>query len=255
MWYDFKDEIPKGAIPSGILKTLIIPDTVKIIRTGAFEKIHKLEKVYIPKSVEVIEENAFRDYGRDWSEFPSQRLEIYCEEEPKPGWLHEIRKEMTEYEITTPEDDAFNFHRSGGSFTSTKVTREVERLHSWNPDFIPVHTHVDRAETASWELIPKRIIIFHDIPEPASGLFRRIVNELKREQEGVADLPIEWRHVDGVGPKTLEIYPYENVPAMFYGNEKLYEYEPDISRKQLKKKLRHRCPPPRPPRRRISMSK
>ena len=43
------------------IKTIKIPDSVKVIYSGAFEDCYQLESVTIPNSVETIESSAFRD--------------------------------------------------------------------------------------------------------------------------------------------------------------------------------------------------
>ena len=124
------------------MRVFIVPDGVTTIGKEAFRSCYSLKKVYIPRSVETIKNGAF-DKCPD--------VEIYCEDEPKEGWVYGMRKETVRYEIVTPEDDAFNFHRSGGSFTSTTVEREVESFHNWNPLGRPVHTHVDKRVIEEWE--------------------------------------------------------------------------------------------------------
>lgn len=124
------------------MRYFIVPDGVTSIGREAFRACIALRKIYIPRSVETIKDRAFENC-------PS--VEIYCEDEPKEGWVYGMRKRIVRYEIVTPEDDAFNFHRSGGSFTSTTVEREEESFHNWNPLGRPVHTHVDRRVTEDWK--------------------------------------------------------------------------------------------------------
>ena len=150
--YNFGSEIPERRMANQTrFRKFVVPDTVTCIKKEAFMNSLHLHEIYIPKSVEIIERDAFKG---------CENLEIYCEDEPKDGWVCEMRKEIISYEITTPEDDAFNFHRSGGSFTTTTVQREVERFHDWNPDKLPVHTHVDKMVTADWNKIEKRLMIY-----------------------------------------------------------------------------------------------
>ncbi len=145
----------------------VIPDGVTEIGKEAFMDSMRLHKIYIPKSVAVIGRDAFRGCGN---------LEIYCEDAPQEGWVYGMRKETVSYEIVTPEDDAFNFHRSGGSFTSTTVYREEEVFCDWNPDGRPVHTHVPKEETANWIT-----------PEDEARAAREEQERLEREREQKAE--------------------------------------------------------------------
>ena len=137
-----ESRIAEQAHANESMKYFIVPDGVTSIGKEAFRSCVGLRKIYIPKSVTEIGDGAFRNCGQ---------AEIYCENAPQAGWVYGIRKETVRYEITTPEDDAFNFHRSGGSFTSTTVEREVERFHNWNPEGRPVYTHVPKSVTKGWE--------------------------------------------------------------------------------------------------------
>lgn len=119
----------------------IVPDGTVSIGRESFRNNTNLEKIYIPKSVKYIKDGAFSGCGK---------VEIYCEDEPQPDWDYGMMKVIQSYDIVTPEDDAFNFHRSGGGFTSTRIEREVEKFCNWNPENRPVHTHVSKDVTADW---------------------------------------------------------------------------------------------------------
>ncbi len=140
--YEITTEIPYRWPNRLKFTTFVVPDRVTKICREAFWYCTNLRKIYIPKSVTEIEKDAF---------VGCLNLEIYCEDEPKEGWVYGMRKGIERYEIVTPEDDAFNFHRSGGSFSSTTVEREMETFHDWNSNKRPVFTHVPRDVTKDWE--------------------------------------------------------------------------------------------------------
>lgn len=113
------------------VKEVILPSTLKIIKRGAFKNCKRLRKIYIPKSVEIIEDDAF---------LGCNKLEIYCEKEPAQGWLNEKETKKIYHEDMT---DAFNFHRSGGSFDDHYVVERVEIIHNnFNPDRRPLHLNI-----------------------------------------------------------------------------------------------------------------
>lgn len=114
----------------------ILPDGLKRIGKSAFEGCRELKFVYIPKSVEVIEEDAFKD---------CPDLVIYLQGRSKKGWVNKTEVRIVEDRIVTPEDDAFNFHRSSGGWSYTTVEREVEVKVCWNPDNRPVKCNVSDA--------------------------------------------------------------------------------------------------------------
>lgn len=117
------------------VRAVILPDGLTTVKESAFEGLKKLKMVYIPRSVEIIEENAFKN---------CPNLKIYCEGEPSEKWVNgEIVRTEVDY-YTSPEDDAFNFHRSSGSWTSTKIERSVKKFVSYNPDGLPVVTNVNK---------------------------------------------------------------------------------------------------------------
>lgn len=121
----------------GYFCTLVLPDGLETIEKEAFAGNAELVKVFIPKSVRSIARDAFAD---------CYKMEVYCEGTVGSGWCNEHVKETVVEEVVTPEDDAFNFHRSGGGFTSHIWEHEVERHISWNPGMRPVHENVSREE-------------------------------------------------------------------------------------------------------------
>lgn len=118
------------------LEEVVILDTVHTICENAFKNCQNLKRVFIPKSVKIIEKNAFTD---------CPKLEIYCEGEPEPNWVNKTEIEEVEERYISPEDDAFNFHRSSGSWSYSTYIRKVEVKVSWNPSEYKVHTnaHLD----------------------------------------------------------------------------------------------------------------
>lgn len=118
-------------------KVIVLPDGLIHIKENAFAGLKNLEKIYIPKSVEIIEKNVFDG---------CTSLKIYCEGEPKEGWVNGKIKRTIREEYVTAEDDAFNFHRSSGGFTSHVVYRDVEVEEYFNPDKAEIFTNVPREE-------------------------------------------------------------------------------------------------------------
>lgn len=116
-------------------KVIILPDGMTHIKESAFEGLKNLEKIYIPKSVEIIEKDAFKD---------CTSLKIYCEGEPKEGWVNGKIKRTIREEYVTDEDDAFNFHRSSGGWTSHVVYRDVEVEEYYNPEKAEIFTNIPR---------------------------------------------------------------------------------------------------------------
>lgn len=123
----------------GNVRCFVVPDTVEVIEKEAFYCCHSLKKIYIPKSVKVIERDAFAGCT----------AEIYCEDEPCEGWVEGVGIEHVSYDVVTEEDYAFNFHR--GPVSSTRIERDEEVYRSWNPDKLPVYTHVGRKITEEWD--------------------------------------------------------------------------------------------------------
>lgn len=109
------------------IKTVIIPQGVKRIRKYAFDDP---ERVYIPNSVEVIEEYAF---GSGF------HVTFYCQGQPKEGWTDEPDEIKVYY---TDDSYSFNFHRSAGSFDNEQTRHEDVKHHSYNPQKRPVYTNV-----------------------------------------------------------------------------------------------------------------
>lgn len=114
---------------------VILPDGVEKIERSAFKGCDRLKKIFIPKSVKVIADEVFL-----WC----NKVEIYCEGEPQEGWLDGEKVERKYLEDMT---DAFNFHRSGGSFDDCYLVERTETIYNnYNPHKRPVHTNVSRAE-------------------------------------------------------------------------------------------------------------
>lgn len=112
-------------------KNIVLPSTLENIYKAAFKGCTRLEKIYIPASVKKISDEAFLN---------DNLLEIYCEGEPAAGWLNGKPKKKVFYDDMT---DAFNFHRSGGSFDDCYIVERVEiTYNNFNPDNRPVHTFV-----------------------------------------------------------------------------------------------------------------
>ncbi len=116
------------------LEILIFPYGVKTIEHFAVCECFNLKKIYIPNTVKIIEENAFILLNKN--------VEIYCQGEVQEKWIDKKAMEHIKEEVTTPEDDAFNFHRSSGSFTSHVIEYDKEVYHCWNPSHYPVFTHI-----------------------------------------------------------------------------------------------------------------
>ena len=121
----------------GNLRVVVLPDGLTHIKERAFEHCFNLEMVYLPKSVEVIMDDAFKG---------CPKLKIYCEGEPKEGWIDREEKRHFVERYVTAEDDAFNFHRSGGSFTSTVHQYDKRVYCCYNPDKAEVVTNVTREQ-------------------------------------------------------------------------------------------------------------
>lgn len=111
------------------LTTVVLPATLEVILEGAFASCVNLKRIFIPKGVRRIYENAFALCGN---------LEIFCEGEVGSGWTD--YEEVYTTTVYSDEDDAFNFHRSSGSWNGHTV--EQKRRIRWNPDNRPVHTNV-----------------------------------------------------------------------------------------------------------------
>lgn len=128
-------EISKTAFRNLCVNYVILPDGVEKIGEKAFYGCERLLKIFIPKSVKEIGDDVFLE---------CKHLEIYCEGKPAEGWLDKAEEKRVYYEDMT---DAFNFHRSSGSFDDHYIVERVEIKHNnYNPDRRPVHTDISRAE-------------------------------------------------------------------------------------------------------------
>lgn len=117
------------------LTKVVLSQDVKTIEPYAFAYCSLLKSIYLPNSVDSIGENAF--LGCD-------SLDIYCEGDVKDGFTD---KTETTYSVSySAEDDAFNFHRSSGSWNGHTSVDE-RKLH-WNPDGRPFHPFTSRKEYA-----------------------------------------------------------------------------------------------------------
>lgn len=121
------------------IETVVIPSSVEEIGISAFFSCTALKRVFIPRSVKVMEDSVFHECDPE--------LEIFLEGEPQEGWfVGNKEKKIVEDRIITDEDDAFNFHRSSGSWNDTTVKKEVEINHHWNADNAKVHCNVSKDE-------------------------------------------------------------------------------------------------------------
>ncbi len=233
MSFEITTEIPDRYMSNVRLRFFAVPETVTRIGKEAFLNSH-IDKIYIPKSVIVIERDAFKGCGDS---------EIFCEDEPKEGWVYGVRTETVSYDVVTPEDYAFNFHR--GPMSSTRVYREVESFHDWNPDKLVVHTHVPSAVAEEWKRIDaeekaaeeaarllreeeerrtdRTIRLFYDADERFCLLERR-VKEFFRTHAKYRKFrnSVEWAGEDGE-----PYYSHNSNPAIFCGLKKIYEAAPD----------------------------
>jgi len=124
-----------GAFCGINVKNIVLPKGVKKICDRAFKDCTSLKLVFIPASVTEIGDDAFLN---------CKKVEIYCGGEPKSGWLD---GEETKKEYWDDMTDAFNFHRSGGSFDERHLVKRVEVTHNnYNPDKRPVHTKFPRVK-------------------------------------------------------------------------------------------------------------
>lgn len=117
------------------VKNAVLPDGLEQIEGSAFKDCVNFKRIFIPASVKVIEKDTFAG---------CKLLHIYCESEPRKGWIDLPDEKKTYYDDMT---DAFNFHRSGGSFDDHFIVEHTEIIkNSYNPDKRPVHTNVSREE-------------------------------------------------------------------------------------------------------------
>ncbi len=117
------------------VKNMVLPDGLEKIEKNAFSNCVNFKKIFIPASVKVIEKDAFAG---------CKLLHIYCEGNPQKGWIDLPDEKKTHYDDMT---DAFNFHRSGGSFDERQIVERVETIkNSYNPEKRPVRTNISREE-------------------------------------------------------------------------------------------------------------
>ena len=139
---DGTEVIKKCAYAWAKAEEFILPDGLKKIEERAFSGCSNLKRVYIPASVEIIENDAF---------LYCHQLEIYCEDEPKAGWINAKETTRVYYE----EPDGFNFHRSSGGWIDKPMRREEIIHNKYNPHKRPVHTQVSREQFAKLERAEK----------------------------------------------------------------------------------------------------
>lgn len=117
------------------VQTVILPDGVEEVGAQAFKNCVNFKRIFIPQSVKVIAKDAFAG---------CKQLKIYCEYEPREGWVDKPDEVKTYYDDMT---EAFNFHRSGGSFDDHYVVERKEIIqNTYNPEQRPVITNVSREE-------------------------------------------------------------------------------------------------------------
>lgn len=127
--------IVAGAFYSVNVKTVILPESVETIEANAFKDCKNFKRIYLPSRVKIIGKDAFAG---------CKQLEIYCEDEPQEGWINLPDEKKTYYEDMT---EAFNFHRSSGSFDERHIVERTEIIrNTYNPEKRPVHTHITRDE-------------------------------------------------------------------------------------------------------------
>ena len=115
--------------------TVILPDGLESIQPRAFIKCVNFKRIFIPQSVKVIGKDAFAG---------CKQLKIYCEGEPREGWIDKPDEIKTYYDDMT---EAFNFHRSAGSFDDRYVVERKEIIrNTFNPEERPVITNISREE-------------------------------------------------------------------------------------------------------------
>ncbi len=229
MWCDFTTEIPSRAMANQTtFQDFVIPDTVTHIGKEAFMNSYAIKRVYIPKSVVTIERDAFKG---------CENVEIFCEGEPQKGWVCGMGKEIERDSFVTPEDEAFNFHRSGGSFSSTTIEREVERYQNWNPDGRPVHTHVPESIYKDWFLFRVKYLRLFYLPGcPYCRWAQRAIDELMQQHREFYGIKIDWIDED-LNYGFAQKFDYYYVPSIFDENKKLYEAKPGVKYDELKRAI------------------
>lgn len=124
-----------GAFCGLSVGAVILPDGVEKIQSCAFKNCIGFQKIFIPKSVMAIGKDAFAG---------CKELKICCEGAPQKDWLDKPDKEKVHYDDMT---DAFNFHRSSGSFDDHYIVERVEVIrNTYNPEKRPVITGISRDE-------------------------------------------------------------------------------------------------------------
>ena len=127
--------ISSGAFYNANMQTVILPDKLRVIKERAFANCVNFRKIFIPSSVVTIEKDAFAG---------CKLLKIYCEGEPKEDWIDLPDAVNIYYENMT---EAFNFHRSAGSFDELYLVEQKEIIrNTYNPEKRPVYTNVSRDE-------------------------------------------------------------------------------------------------------------
>lgn len=117
------------------IQNVILPDSLEFIEKGAFKNCVKLKAVFIPKSVKTIKSEVF---------LGCKDLKIYCESEPQKDWIDEPEERKEYYDDMT---EAFNFHRSSGSFDELHLVKRVEVIYnSYNVEKCPVYKNVSKKE-------------------------------------------------------------------------------------------------------------
>lgn len=128
-------EIRGGAFSDANVQTVVLPDGLEVIGKNAFANCVNFKRIYIPSSVKEIGKDAFAG---------CKLLKIYCEGEPQTGWIDLPDEVKTYYDDMT---EAFNFHRSAGSFDERHLVERKEIIkNTYNPEKRPVHTNVSREE-------------------------------------------------------------------------------------------------------------
>ncbi len=117
------------------VKNVVLPDGLEKIEGNAFKNCVNFKKIFIPKSVKTVEKDAFAG---------CKLLHVYCESNPQESWIDLPDEQKMFCDDMT---DAFNFHRSGGSFDDHYIVERTEIIkNSYNPEKRPVHTNVPREE-------------------------------------------------------------------------------------------------------------
>lgn len=119
------------------MRVVIVSESVTHVKERAFEECSGLRLIYLPKSVETIDEDVFKG---------CELLKICCEDAPRQGWIDGMAMRHFKEYYVTDEDDAFNFHRSSGGFTSHVHEYDKRVYCCYNPDKAEVITNVTREQ-------------------------------------------------------------------------------------------------------------